>query len=108
MQQTLTGKTVLITGGSRGLGAALAESFADRGADVAISYAASAQKAAAVVAKLKAKVIRAIAMQSDQVELGSGKPLIDMVIAEFGKLDILVNNAGIAYPGQLADYTDFD
>jgi NAD(P)-dependent dehydrogenase (short-subunit alcohol dehydrogenase family) len=108
MSNILKGKVVLITGGSRGLGAATAEAFAEHGADVAISYAASADKAEAVVAKLKAKGARAIAIKSDQSDLSSAKPLIDAVIAEFGKLDILVNNAGIAIQGQLVDDPTLD
>ena len=108
MSTTFKGKVVLITGGSRGLGAATAEAFAERGADVAISYAASAGKAEAVVAKLKEKGVRAIAIKSDQADLSSSKPLIDKVIAEFGKLDILVNNAGIAIQGQLVDDPELD
>jgi NAD(P)-dependent dehydrogenase (short-subunit alcohol dehydrogenase family) len=108
MSNTLKGKVVLITGGSRGLGAAAAEAFAAHGADVAISYAASAGKAEAVVAKLKAKGARAIAIKSDQSDLSSARPLIDRVIAEFGKLDILVNNAGIAIQGQLVDDPTLD
>jgi NAD(P)-dependent dehydrogenase (short-subunit alcohol dehydrogenase family) len=103
MSTSLKGKAVLITGGSRGLGAALAEAFADQGADVAISYAASADKAQAVVEKLKSKGVRALAIHSDQAIPGSAKPLIDAVFAEFGKLDILVNNAGIAIQGTLVD-----
>jgi NAD(P)-dependent dehydrogenase (short-subunit alcohol dehydrogenase family) len=108
MSNLLKGKVVLITGGSRGLGAATAEAFAEHGAHVAISYAASADKAEAVVAKLKAKGARAIAIKSDQSDLSSAKPLIDSVIAEFGKLDILVNNAGIAIQGQLVDDPTLD
>ena len=108
MIKSLQGKTVLITGGSRGLGATAAEVFADHGADVAISYAASADAAAAVVEKLKAKGVRAIAIRSDQSDPGTAKGLIDAVIAEFGKLDILVNNAGIATQGQLVDNPGFD
>ncbi|TAI62316.1 SDR family oxidoreductase [Bradyrhizobium sp. Leo170] len=103
MSKMLKGKVALVTGGSRGLGAATAEALADHGADVAISYAASADKADAVVKKLKAKGVRAIAIKSDQADLTSAKPLIDSVIAEFGKLNILVNNAGIAIQGQLVD-----
>ncbi|WP_439617967.1 SDR family NAD(P)-dependent oxidoreductase [Shinella sp.] len=102
------GKVVLITGGSRGLGAATAEAFARQGADVAITYAASAEKAEAVVEVLKAKGVRAIAIKSDQADLSSARPLIDKVIAEFGKLDILVNNAGIATQGQLVDDPNLD
>jgi NAD(P)-dependent dehydrogenase (short-subunit alcohol dehydrogenase family) len=108
MSNKLKGKVVLITGGSRGLGAATAEAFAECGADVAISYATSVGKAEAVVAKLKAKGARAIAIKSDQSDLSSAKPLIDAVIAEFGKLDILVNNAGIAIQGQLVDDPTLD
>ena len=108
MSDMLKGKVVLITGGSRGLGAATAEAFAAHGADVAISYAASADKAEAVVAKLKAKGARAIAIRSDQADLSTARPLIESVIAEFGKLDILVNNAGIAIQGQLVDDPELD
>lgn len=103
MEQSLKGKIVLITGGSRGLGAAIADAFADHGADVAISYAASADKAEAVVEKLKRKGVRALAIKSDQADLSSAKSLIHSVIAAFGKLDVLVNNAGIATQGQMVD-----
>jgi len=103
MSNTLKGKVALVTGGSRGLGAATAEALASQGADVAISYAASSDKAAAIVERLKAVGVRAIAVQSDQSDIGSAKPLIENVIAEFGRLDILVNNAGIAIQGQLVD-----
>ena len=103
MTQILAGKTVLITGGSRGLGAAMAEAFAEQGADVAISYVASAEKAESVVAKLRAKGVRALAIRSDQADTSAAKPLIDSVLAHFGKLDILVNNAAIAVQGQSVD-----
>jgi NAD(P)-dependent dehydrogenase (short-subunit alcohol dehydrogenase family) len=108
MQKPFEGKVVLVTGGSRGLGVAIAETFAGYGADVAISYAASGDKAHAVVARLREKGVRAIAIHSDQSDLSSAQPLIDAVIAEFGKLDILVNNAGIATQGQLVDDPSLD
>lgn len=108
MQKSLKGKVALITGGSRGLGAALAETFAEKGADVAISYASSADKAEAVVGRLKAKGVRATAIQADLADLTSAKPLVEGVIREFGKLDILVNNAGIAAQGQLVDDPGLD
>jgi len=108
MQKSLKGKVGLITGGSRGLGAAMAEAFANHGADVAVSYAASADTAHAVVERLKTKGVRAIAIKSDQADLASAKPLIESVVAEFGKLDILVNNAGIAIQGQPVDDASLD
>src|SRR5690606_24419380 len=62
----------------------------------------------AVVEDLKAKGARAIAIQSDQADLSAAQPLVDKVIAQFGKLDILVNNAGIAVQGQAIDDSGFD
>ncbi len=100
MRKSLIGKVVLVTGGSRGLGAATAEAFADNGADVAISYVASAEKAEAVVEKLRAKGVRALAVKADQADVSAAKPLIEAVVAHFGKLDILVNNAAIAVQGK--------
>lgn len=108
MHKLLTGKVVLVTGGSRGLGAAVAQALADQGADVAISYVASAAKANAVVETLKAKGVRALAIQSDQADMAAAKPLIDKVVAHFGKLDILVNNAAIAVQGKLVDDPSLD
>ncbi|MEQ1407582.1 SDR family oxidoreductase [Neorhizobium sp. Rsf11] len=108
MSNILKGKVALVTGGSRGLGATTAEALADHGADVAISYAASVDKAEAVVEKLRGKGVRAIAVKSDQADLASARPLIDRVLAEFGRLDILVNNAGIAIQGQTVDDPELD
>jgi 3-oxoacyl-[acyl-carrier protein] reductase len=108
MSKTLKDKVALVTGGSRGLGAATAEALAEQGADVAISYVASAEKAEAVVEKLKAKGVRAIAIRSDQADAAAAKPLVDRVMAHFGKLDILVNNAAIAVQGQKVDDPGLD
>ncbi len=103
MSNMLKGKVALITGGSRGLGAAIASALAAQGADVAISYVASAEQAQAVVETLKNTGVRAIAIKSDQADLSSAKSLIDTVISGFGKLDILVNNAAIAVQGKRVD-----
>lgn len=103
MSNALKGKVALVTGGSRGLGAATAEALADQGADVAISYVASAEKAEAVVEKLKAKGVRALAVRSDQADMAAARPLVDQVLAHFGRLDILVNNAAIAVQGKTVD-----
>ncbi|WP_290978376.1 SDR family oxidoreductase [Ferrovibrio sp.] len=103
MTKSLAGKVALITGGSRGLGAVAADALAEQGADVAISYVASAEKANAVVEKLKAKGVRALAIQSDQADATAAKSLVDAVLAYFGRLDILVNNAAIAVQGKTVD-----
>lgn len=108
MKKMLEGKVALITGGSRGLGATIADAFAHQGADVAISYVASKNKAEAVVEKLKAKGVRAVAIASDQGDTKAAKPMIDGVIAQFGKLDILVNNAAVVAKGQQIDAADLD
>lgn len=108
MSKALQGKIALVTGGSRGLGAATAAALADQGADVAISYVASAEKAEAVAATLRTKGVRALAIQSDQADLAAAKPLIDRVLAHFGKLDILVNNAAIAVQGRTVDDPELD
>ncbi|HWW69421.1 MAG TPA: SDR family NAD(P)-dependent oxidoreductase, partial [Duganella sp.] len=108
MKQLLKGKVALVTGGSRGLGAVTAEALADQGADVAISYVASKEKADAVVARLQTKGVRAIAIRSDQADMAAAKPLIDQVMAHFGQLDILVNNAAIAVQGKTVDDPELD
>lgn len=108
MGKSLLGKVALVTGGSRGLGAATALALAEEGADVAISYVASAEKADAVVEQLKAKGVRALAIKSDQADSSAAKPLIDAVMAHFGKLDILVNNAAIAVQGKTVDDPELD
>ncbi len=108
MSKILAGKVALVTGGSRGLGAFLAEMLADQGADVAISYVASAAKADLVVERLKAKGVRAIAIQADQEDTATAGPLVDKVVAELGKLDILIANAAIAVQGKLVDDPTLD
>lgn len=108
MAKEFEGKVVLITGGGRGFGAHAARMFANRGADVAITYSASSDKAQAVMTDLKAQGVRAIALHSDLGDTASARPTVDKVIDEFGKLDILVNNAGIAVQGERIDDPTFD
>lgn len=96
-------KVALVTGGSRGLGAAIATALADEGIDVAISYVASADKAAAVVQTLESRGVRAFAVKSDAADTAAAQPLVDAVVSHFGRLDILVNNAAVAAKGQLVD-----
>ncbi|RKS05579.1 NAD(P)-dependent dehydrogenase (short-subunit alcohol dehydrogenase family) [Nocardiopsis sp. Huas11] len=92
----LDGKVAIVTGGSRGIGAASALALADEGADVAISYSSSADQAEAVVADLEAKGVRAAAFQADQAEAAQAAGLVRSVFRRFGRLDILVNNAGFS------------
>jgi 3-oxoacyl-[acyl-carrier protein] reductase len=103
MSNKLNGKVALVTGGSRGIGAAIARALADDGADVAISYSASEDKAKAVVADLLAKGVRAHAFKADQADPGEVEGLVRAVVERFGRLDILVNNAGVFVTGQVHD-----
>ncbi|OAM89503.1 SDR family oxidoreductase [Termitidicoccus mucosus] len=104
----LTGKVALVTGGSRGLGTAIANALADEGADIAITYIASAEKAGLVVRALEAKGVRAAAFKSDQGDPTQAAPLIQAVVSRFGRLDILVNNAAVAYQGKTIDDPNID
>jgi NAD(P)-dependent dehydrogenase (short-subunit alcohol dehydrogenase family) len=108
MIKTLSGKVALVTGGSRGLGAATAAALADQGADVVISYVASEAKASAVVEDLRARGVRALAVKADQGDIWAAEPLIRQVVKAFGKLDILVNNAAIAVQGKAIDDPEID
>ncbi|NLR97181.1 SDR family oxidoreductase [Rhizobium sp. P38BS-XIX] len=108
MSKSLSGKVALVTGGSRGLGVAIANALADEGADVAISYVASEEKAAAVVKGLIAKGVRAIAIEADQGDPDASEPLIRKVVEKLGKLDILVNNAAVAWQGKTIDDPEID
>jgi len=103
MAKTLNGKVALVTGGSRGIGAAAARALADEGATVAISYSASADKAEAVVKELKAKGVQAQAFKADQASSVEVDRLVNDVAKQFGRLDILVNNAGVAVMGPIDD-----
>ena len=99
----LTGKVALVTGGSRGIGAAIARALADDGADVAVSYANSVSKAEAVVSELEAKGVRAAAFSADQADAKQVEGLVKKVADRFGRLDILVNNAGVFVTGAVND-----
>ncbi|MFI1465084.1 SDR family NAD(P)-dependent oxidoreductase [Nocardia carnea] len=102
----LDNKVAIVTGGSRGMGAASALALADEGADVAISYSSSADQAEAVVADLQAKGVRAAAFQADQSDAAQASGLIHSVVRQFGKLDILVNNAGVTVGGPIDSEPD--
>jgi 3-oxoacyl-[acyl-carrier protein] reductase len=103
MAKTLSGKVALVTGGSRGIGAAIARALAEDGADVAISYSASPDKAKDVVNDLLAKGVRAHAFKADQANTKEVVALVKAVVERFGHLDILVNNAGVFATAQVHD-----
>lgn len=108
MSKVFEGKVVLITGGSRGLGAATAKAFAEQGADVAITFVSSVDKANAVVEQLQGLGVKALAIQSDQGDPTQAEGLIAKVVKHFGKIDVLVNNAAVAYQGKTLDDPEID
>ncbi len=106
MSKRLQGKKALVTGGTRGMGAEIARKYADEGADVAITYANSEDKAKAMVKELEAKGVKAIAIKADAKDSKNVRKAVQEAIKAFGHLDILVNNAGIGTFGLAQDLTD--
>jgi 3-oxoacyl-[acyl-carrier protein] reductase len=104
----LQGKVAIVTGGARGIGRAIAETLAQRGADVVIADL-QAEKAQATAAEIAANTgRRAIAVQVDVADSASAKSMVDRAIAEFGRVDILVNNAGLTRDALLARMKEAD
>src|SRR6201984_899874 len=99
LQHDLAGKVALVTGGSRGIGAAVARALAGAGADVAITYLSSRQAAEAVAGELRSTGVRARSIQADQADPAAAAAVVREVAGEFGRLDILVNNAAVAVLG---------
>ncbi len=100
----LVGKTALVTGGSRGIGAAIAIRLAEDGANVAITFNSSAEKADSVVARIKSLGRQAMAIRADMADAQSVRAAIQETHAAFGRLDILVNPAGVASFAPLDGY----
>ncbi len=101
----LNEKVALITGGSRGIGAAIAKRLAADGASIAITYAKDASAASVVVKAIESKGGKAVAIQADSVDPAAIKAAVEKAVATLGKLDILVNNAGTAIPKKFEDTT---
>src|ERR1700726_4882961 len=105
MSKKLEGKIALITGGSRGIGAAIAKRLAADGASVAITYSKGADAAASVVKAIEGAGGKAIAIQADAADAEAIKGAVEQTVAAFGGLDVLVNNAGTAIPKSFEETT---
>jgi 3-oxoacyl-[acyl-carrier protein] reductase len=101
----LVNKVALITGGSRGIGAAIAKRLAADGASVAITYAKDANAASAVVKAIERNGGKAVAIQADAADIKAVKAAVEKTVETFGRLDVLVNNAGTAIPKTFEETT---
>jgi 3-oxoacyl-[acyl-carrier protein] reductase len=99
----LEGNVALVTGGSRGIGAAVALRLAEEGADVVLTYESNAERATEVAEQIKAGGRRALAVRADSADTEALTASVDRAAGTFGRLDILVNNAGVFLVGPLED-----
>jgi 3-oxoacyl-[acyl-carrier protein] reductase len=105
MSKKLEGKIALVTGGSRGIGAAIPKRLAGDGASVAITYSKGSDAAASVVKAIQGNGGKAIAIQADAADAEAVKNAVEKTVTAFGRLDVLVNNAGTAIPKSFEEAT---
>jgi len=108
MSRVLENKIALVTGGSRGIGRAVALALADAGADVIISYRSASQEAQKVVEEIGAMGRKAMSLQTDVSQFNASREMVETVVQKFQRLDILVNNAGITKDSLLMRMTEED
>src|SRR2546423_215879 len=110
MNHPLENKRALVTGGSRGIGAAIVKRLAREGADVALTYVSKPDAADEIVEAARALGVRALAIEADSADAGAVAAAVERTVAELGGIDILVNNAGIGVFAPIDDYRleDFD
>src|SRR5580692_3985920 len=101
----LAKKVALVTGGSRGIGAAIAKRLAADGANVAITYAKDANAASAVVKAIELGGGKAFAIKADAASVAAVRDAVEKTVSTFGRLDVLVNNAGTAIPKPFEEST---
>ena len=104
----LTGKVAIVTGASKGIGAAIATSLAAEGASIVVNYASSRAGADAVVAKISAAGGKAVAVQGDVSKQADAQAIVDAAIKQFGRLDVLVNNSGVYGFAPIEEITEED
>ncbi len=102
----LEGKSAIVTGGSLGIGTAVALKLAEYGASVALNYRKHKEEAEEVIKKVKAMGVKGLAVQADVSSFQDAENMVKTVVNEFGKLDILVNNAGINWDGVIWKMTE--
>jgi 3-oxoacyl-[acyl-carrier protein] reductase len=104
-ENPLAGKVAIVTGGSRGIGAAIAKRLASDGASVAITYSKGADAAAVVVKAIESGGGKAIAIQADASDVDAVRSAVEKTVVAYGRLDVLVNNAGTAIPKPFEETT---
>ena len=108
MAQRLTGKVAIVTGASKGIGAAIAKMYASEAARVVVNYHSSEEEGKKVVEEIKSEGGRALLVKADVSKTTDVKRMVSKAVGKFGRVDILVNNAGILVAKDFLDSTDED